>query len=114
MRARSAWSSTRSTSGGTPRCCRRSPAQEHPAGGPNARQFAAVSSLADWNAVTPRLAVVFDVKGGRGTSTLFVIDTEQTQILGTGGFDLEHERFDTPNLGTARTAERYTEAMTKL
>jgi uncharacterized protein involved in outer membrane biogenesis len=34
------------------------------------------------------------VKGGRGTSTLFVVDTEQTQILGTGGFDLEHERFD--------------------
>lgn len=38
--------------------------------------------------------MVFDVKGGRGTSTLFVVDTEQTQILGTGGFDLEHERFD--------------------
>jgi hypothetical protein len=39
------------------------PAQEHPAGDPNARQFAAVSNLADWNAVTPRLAAVFDVKG---------------------------------------------------
>lgn len=38
--------------------------------------------------------MVFDVKSGRGTSTLFVVDTEQTQILGTGGFDLEHERFD--------------------
>lgn len=38
--------------------------------------------------------MVFDVKGGRGTSTLFVVDTEQTQILGAGGFDLEHERFD--------------------
>jgi uncharacterized protein involved in outer membrane biogenesis len=38
--------------------------------------------------------MVFDVKGGRGTSTLFVIDTEQTQILGTGVFNLEHERFD--------------------
>ncbi|NDZ13869.1 AsmA family protein [Variovorax sp. WS11] len=38
--------------------------------------------------------MVFDVKGGRGTSTLFVVDTEQTQILGIGGFDLEHERFD--------------------
>lgn len=38
--------------------------------------------------------MVFDVKDGRGTSTLFVVDTEQTQILGTGGFDLEHERFD--------------------
>ena len=39
------------------------PAQEHPAGSPNARQFAAVSSLADWTALTPRLAAVFDVKG---------------------------------------------------
>jgi hypothetical protein len=31
--------------------------------------------------------IEFDVKGGRGTSKLFVIDTEQTQILGGGGFD---------------------------
>jgi len=38
--------------------------------------------------------VAFDVAGGRGKSTLFVIDTEQTQVLGTGSFDLEHERFD--------------------
>lgn len=38
--------------------------------------------------------VNFDVAGGRGRSTLFVIDTEQTQVLGSGGFDLEHERFD--------------------
>ncbi len=38
--------------------------------------------------------VVFDVAGGRGKSRLFVVDTEQTQILGTGWFDLEHERFD--------------------
>ena len=38
--------------------------------------------------------VNFDVVGGRGKSTLFVIDTEQTQVLGTGGFDLEQERFD--------------------
>ncbi|MBO9513527.1 MAG: AsmA family protein [Variovorax sp.] len=36
----------------------------------------------------------FDVAGGRGTSKLFVIDTEQTQVLGSGGFDLAHERFD--------------------
>ena len=43
------------------------PAQEHPAGSPNARQFAAVSSLADWNALTPRLAAVFDVKGNGKT-----------------------------------------------
>lgn len=38
--------------------------------------------------------VAFDVKGGRGRSTLFLIDTEQTQVLGGGGFDLENERFD--------------------
>lgn len=38
--------------------------------------------------------VAFDVKGGRGKSTLFLIDTEQTQVLGSGDFDLEHERFD--------------------
>ena len=38
--------------------------------------------------------IAFDVKGGRGDSRLFVVDTEQTQILGSGTFDLEHERFD--------------------
>jgi uncharacterized protein involved in outer membrane biogenesis len=38
--------------------------------------------------------IAFDVKNGRGTSTLFVVDTEQTQILGGGWFDLAHERFD--------------------
>jgi len=38
--------------------------------------------------------VAFDVKNGQGTTSLFVVDTEQTQILGTGGFDLAHERFD--------------------
>ncbi|KAF1043250.1 AsmA family protein [Xylophilus sp.] len=37
---------------------------------------------------------VFDVKEGRGTSSLFVVDTEQTEILGNGSFDLENERFD--------------------
>lgn len=38
--------------------------------------------------------VVFDVKDGQGRSTLFVVDTAQTQILGSGSFDLDHERFD--------------------
>ncbi len=38
--------------------------------------------------------VAFDVKQGRGTSTLLVVDTEQTQILGGGGFDLARETFD--------------------
>ena len=47
------------------------PAQEHPAGSPNARQFAAVSSLADWTALTPRLAAVFDVKGDGKTLVKF-------------------------------------------
>ena len=37
---------------------------------------------------------VFDVKNGRGQSTLFVVDTEQTQVLGDGWFDLGNERFD--------------------
>lgn len=36
----------------------------------------------------------FDVKDGQGKSSLFVVDTEQTQVLGGGTFDLEHERFD--------------------
>ena len=43
------------------------PAQEHPAGTPNARQFAAVPNLADWIALTPRLASVFDVSGNGRT-----------------------------------------------
>ena len=47
------------------------PAQEHPAGVPNARQFAAVSSLADWIALTPRLAAAFDVKGDGKTLVKF-------------------------------------------
>jgi uncharacterized protein involved in outer membrane biogenesis len=38
--------------------------------------------------------VAFDVVNGQGTSRLMVIDTEDTQILGTGTFDLAHERFD--------------------
>ena len=38
--------------------------------------------------------VAFDVNNGQGKSTLMVIDTEQTQILGTGTFDLAQERFD--------------------
>lgn len=37
---------------------------------------------------------VFDVKDGRGQSTLFVVDTEQTQVLGDGWFNLADERFD--------------------
>jgi uncharacterized protein involved in outer membrane biogenesis len=39
-------------------------------------------------------AARFDVRAGRGQSTLFVIDTEQTRIDGGGGFDLGTERFD--------------------
>jgi len=38
--------------------------------------------------------MAFDVKDGQGKSSLFVVDTEQTQVLGSGTFDLEHERFD--------------------
>ena len=36
----------------------------------------------------------FEIKNGQGKARLFVVDTEQTQILGTGGFDLAHETFD--------------------
>ncbi|MEJ8859747.1 AsmA family protein [Variovorax robiniae] len=38
--------------------------------------------------------IEFNVERGRGTSKLFVIDTEQTQVLGGGSFDLANERFD--------------------
>jgi len=39
-------------------------------------------------------AAAFEVKAGRGRSSLFVVDTEQTRIDGAGTFDLDHERFD--------------------
>ncbi|WPB58796.1 AsmA family protein [Xylophilus sp. GOD-11R] len=38
--------------------------------------------------------VAFDINRGKGKSTLFLVDTEQTQILGEGGFDLAQETFD--------------------
>ena len=38
--------------------------------------------------------MAFDVKDGKGTSTLFLVDTEQTEIVGNGRFDLEHETFE--------------------
>jgi uncharacterized protein involved in outer membrane biogenesis len=38
--------------------------------------------------------MAFDIKDGVGKSTLFVVDTEQTQILGDGSFSLKDERFD--------------------
>jgi uncharacterized protein involved in outer membrane biogenesis len=38
--------------------------------------------------------VAFDIAKGQGTSTVLVVDTEQTQITGDGVFDLEHETFD--------------------
>lgn len=38
--------------------------------------------------------LAFDIKNGVGTSNLFVVDTEQTQILGEGGFNLKNEQFD--------------------
>lgn len=39
-------------------------------------------------------AALFDVKQGKGTSSLFVIDTEETQVLGEGSFDLAAERIN--------------------
>jgi uncharacterized protein involved in outer membrane biogenesis len=38
-------------------------------------------------------ATVFDVHEGQGRSSLFVVDTAQTQVLGSGQFDLAQERF---------------------
>ncbi|MCZ2495254.1 AsmA family protein [Xylophilus sp. Kf1] len=38
--------------------------------------------------------LAFDIRRGKGVARLFVVDTEQTQILGTGGFDLAQETFD--------------------
>ena len=38
--------------------------------------------------------VAFSVKDGIGQSQLFVIDTEQTRIDGSGSFNLKDERFD--------------------
>jgi len=38
--------------------------------------------------------VAFDIAKGQGTSTVLIVDTEQTQITGDGVFDLEHETFD--------------------
>ncbi|MFT3717627.1 AsmA family protein [Pseudorhodoferax sp.] len=39
-------------------------------------------------------AASFGVRDGQGRADLFVIDTEDTRIEGTGGFDLAHERLD--------------------
>jgi AsmA family protein len=39
-------------------------------------------------------AAVFDIEDGKGRSSLFVLDTSQTQVLGRGHFDLGQERFD--------------------
>jgi uncharacterized protein involved in outer membrane biogenesis len=38
--------------------------------------------------------VAFNIAHGLGTSTVFVVDTEQTQITGNGVFDLDREKFD--------------------
>ncbi len=39
-------------------------------------------------------AASFDVKNGLGLSKVFVVDTEETRIDGSGGFDLDKELFD--------------------
>ncbi len=63
------------------------PAQEHPAGRPNARQFAAVASLADWNALTPRLAAVFDLEGDGNTLVKFSFGRYRVAPNATLGFN---------------------------
>src|SRR5512140_2253179 len=39
-------------------------------------------------------ATAFDVRNGQGRSQLFVVDTEETRVDGSGTFDLDHERFN--------------------
>ena len=39
-------------------------------------------------------ALAFDVRKGQGTSKVFVVDTDETRIEGSGGFDLDKERLD--------------------
>jgi uncharacterized protein involved in outer membrane biogenesis len=39
-------------------------------------------------------AVDFDIRNGQGSSKVFLVDTEQTEITGNGNFDLAHERFN--------------------
>ena len=39
-------------------------------------------------------AAAFDVHQGQGKSQLFVLDTQQTQVLGSGEFDLANETFN--------------------
>ncbi|WP_218511594.1 AsmA family protein [Variovorax sp. dw_308] len=64
------------------------------ASGLNGGKVLALLAEGDKDIVIRCGGVAFDVAGGRGKSTLFVLDTEQTQVLGSGWFDLEHERFD--------------------
>ena len=47
------------------------PAQEHPAGSPEAQTFAAVHNVVDWNVIVPRLGAVFD-PSGRGKTLVKV------------------------------------------
>lgn len=47
------------------------PAQVHAPGRAGAQAFAAVTNLADWNTLTPRLAAVFDLKGDARTLAKF-------------------------------------------
>jgi carboxypeptidase family protein/TonB-dependent receptor-like protein len=63
------------------------PAQEHPAGSPNATKFAAVASVADWTALTPRLAAVFDVKGDGKTLAKFSFGRYRVAPNATLGFN---------------------------
>lgn len=64
------------------------------ASGLNGGKVLALLAGGDKDIVIRRGGVVFDVKAGRGTSSLILLDTEQTQVRGSGGFDLENERFD--------------------
>lgn len=67
-------------------------------------------------------AAVFDVTEGQGKSSLFVFDTARTQVVGSGSFDLDHERFSLhvepkpkePGLLSARTPVNVTGNFTSM
>ncbi|MBB1600440.1 AsmA family protein [Variovorax sp. UMC13] len=60
--------------------------------------------------------VMFNIAKGQGRSTLMVVDTEDTQIVGAGSFELASERFDVlvepkpkrPAILSLRTPVRFT------
>jgi hypothetical protein len=63
------------------------PAQEHPAGSPDAEQFAAQPNLIDWNTFGPRVAGVYDVTGAGTTLAKFSYSRYHTAPNAATGFN---------------------------